>query len=947
MNSAKLNWRADDHGIWFELLDKSRKQIHIDKWGLYDITLSCGTGSVAPILSLYNDGATEGSDKEIFLSHKHVAQLENVDIQQLGLPTAAPFRLQVRGKGQLARPGFKVEYQLLTANGRPTLGLKRQETLCTFAGRQYLILDPLYSLVSGIETFEKQNFSSIDDQMVAWGKLQRLLPSDSVVDNQLKTVSIVRADKFTLDIRDQSNFSPVLLNTVVDENGESEVLEPALPDARSVKFSEQFAGRPQVRKHYSVGSGWYVVIPPKLQKALGVVREAQDRDEAGRKAFLSNPTAYVRDKFLESDLEGDQGKEVENLFSETKDFLSNRILCLGEWQPKLCAYKLRTSSAWLPEEDILYNVLVGDTICELTKTEAKEALPKIQSALKDGLKEIEVNGKKYPVNEEFIQSLERLVPQNKSESNEKNETIKANAPILKDNIEEQDFCAEKRKTRGSPGGLPATLKTNPLYAHQQEGVLWLQTHWAQGTPGVLLADDMGLGKTLEALSFMAWVAESMEDGSYKHKPFLVVAPTGLLKNWQDEAQQHFDSPGLGRMFEAFGSGFSSFKNMTFFQRRSQFENVDWVLTTYETLRDKIQYFLPIEWGVTVFDEAQKIKNPVSRMTEMAKSLETDFTLILTGTPVENELKDLWCIMDTATPGFLGSLKSFHTTYAKPAQEDPEVAVKLQDRLLKDTKPPMMLRRMKEDHLHGLPKKNTIVQKTYMSPQQAQKYTDITRQAMMEKGEKGAILKALQHMRNCSLFASEVGGSGLTDSHVAESARLSAAVETLDRIAQKGEKALVFLESLKLQELLIPYLQKRYSMRRPPLRISGKDAGVTRKKHVDYFQQGADGEFDVMILSPKAGGVGLTLTAANHVIHLSRWWNPAVEDQCTDRIFRIGQLKPVHIYYPLAIHPEYGDLSFDVNLHNLLEQKRKLSRRVLVSTSITSDDYKKLFDRSVY
>lgn len=222
----------------------------------------------------------------------------------------------------------------------------------------------------------------------------------------------------------------------------------------------------------------------------------------------------------------------------------------------------------------------------------------------------------------------------------------------------------------------------------------------------------------------------------------------------------------------------------------------------------------------------------------------------------------------------------------------------------------------------------------MSSFQAAQYTAIVQQAALEKGEQGAMLKALQNMRNCSLFASEINEEGLTDTLVAESARLSATLEILDNIYEQRDKTLIFLESLKLQEVLIPYLQKRYNMQRPPLRISGKDAGAARKKHVDVFQNGSSDSFDVMILSPKAGGVGLTLTAANYVIHLSRWWNPAVEDQCTDRIFRIGQQKPVHIYNPLAIHPEYGAMSFDVNLHHLLERKREISRQMLMPTAIT-------------
>jgi SNF2 family DNA or RNA helicase len=347
--------------------------------------------------------------------------------------------------------------------------------------------------------------------------------------------------------------------------------------------------------------------------------------------------------------------------------------------------------------------------------------------------------------------------------------------------------------------------------------------------------------------------------------------------------------------------------------------------------------------VTIFDEAQKIKNPVSRMTEMAKSLETDFTLLLTGTPVENELKDLWCLIDTAIPGYLGSLKEFHATYAKPSQTDPAVVERLQRKLMEEMQPAIMLRRLKEDHLEGLPKKKTQVSPKSMPPQQAQQYQNVVSEAILKKGKRGSMLEALQQMRSCSLFSSDVGSEGLTDATVNESARLQGAIEILDKIYTKKEKVLIFLESLKLQGLLMPYLQQRYKMGRLPLRISGKENGSTRKARVDIFQSTPTDVFDIMILSPKAGGVGLTLTAANHVIHLSRWWNPAVEDQCTDRVFRIGQNKEVTIYYPQAVHPKYQGTSFDVSLHNLLEKKRELSRQVLVPSTIDSAELKALLD----
>jgi HJR/Mrr/RecB family endonuclease len=161
-----------------------------------------------------------------------------------------------------------------------------------------------------------------------------------------------------------------------------------------------------------------------------------------------------------------------------------------------------------------------------------------------------------------------------------------------------------------------------------------------------------------------------------------------------------------------------------------------------------------------------------------------------------------------------------------------------------------------------------------------------------------------------------------------SARLTETFSILDEIARRREKVLIFLESLDLQDHLALMIQKRYGLKRRPLQINGQVSGEKRQRLVDDFQTHR-GSFDVMLLSPRAGGVGLTLTAANHVIHLSRWWNPAVEDQCTDRVYRIGQDKTVHVYYPMAVHPLYGESGFDDLLNTLLERKRTLSNRMLI------------------
>jgi SNF2 family DNA or RNA helicase len=458
-------------------------------------------------------------------------------------------------------------------------------------------------------------------------------------------------------------------------------------------------------------------------------------------------------------------------------------------------------------------------------------------------------------------------------------------------------------------------------------------------PGVLLADDMGLGKTLQALTFLAWLQERFDAGEHPRKPFLLVAPTGLLRNWESEARTHLVEPGLGTLLRAYGKDLSDLEKEGLHRRTQRLQEADWVMTTYETLRDRIQTFLPVEWAVVGFDEAQKIKNPASRVTEMAKSLESDFVITITGTPVENSLSDLWSLMDATHAGLLGSLKEFRDAYQKPAEEegDSERAQALRQLLEDEISPPAILRRLKDDHLDGLPAKSSHELREEMRAHQAQAYTVALHQGLEGKGTPGAVLEAIQRLRKTSLLPDVIDETGITDEVVDNSARMRGMMKALDAIHERGEKALLFVEYLDLQEALIPYLEKRYRLAETPLRISGRVGGAERKRAVDTFQSRPENQFDVMLLSPKAGGVGLTLTAANHVIHLTRWWNPAVEDQCTDRVYRIGQERDVHIYYPMALHPELEETSFDLTLHRLLERKRDLSRQVLAAPSMGEDE----------
>ncbi|PTP99393.1 DEAD/DEAH box helicase [Vibrio splendidus] len=944
MSKANLSWQKIDDTFRFQL-EAGGITVSTTNWGSYTIHTPHGLGSVAPLLDWLEQECVNDGTSYIDVQESVVARCDATEVLQLGLPNLVPFKIKLSGIGPIHTPTFKLNVIWLDSRSRPMMGLKRDGVIIKQGAKNYLLNEPLFSLISHIDAFQQTNFEDIDSKMLAWGLLQQFLPKDAVVDGQLNTITVSSANRFTLDIDSKGQVHPVLVTPVTDFDGDITEYNSLLPRQYEKIFSKQFSGKKSCAPHYALGQGQYVILSPRMVEAMNVVRDVQKGAAQERLAFIANPAGKITQSLEQQFSE----EEVEQFFIETPEFLSLRIQQLGVWEPKLCAYRLENSTSWVPDDEIL-TLILGEQVIEITPEDAVGLSEKIEDAIAKGDSVIQHGNQELPATPETLAAVQRVAKAVSDDSDKDNNiepgspAIETLVPITTDNIEELEYEISKTPRASLNCELPELLQTVSLYPHQKIGVSWLQEHWKQGSNGVLLADDMGLGKTLQSLAFMAWIKEAMNDNVYPNKPMLIVAPSGLLKNWKDEEAVHLNKPGLGRIFEAYGPGMKSLSGMSALERKRAFEGADWVLTTYETLRDKILYFLPIQWACVTFDEVQKIKNPVSRMTEMAKSLSCDFSIAVTGTPVENELKDLWSIIDAVEPGYLGALSEFHNTYVKA--EDPVAAAEaLKSKLIDEVSPAILMRRMKEEHLQGLPKKHSKHYQREMTPQQAQDYSVIVSTAQVNT-EKGRVLEVIQQLRKVSLFSAEVGAEGLTNDHIENSARLKETIGILDTIHAAGERALIFIESLKLQALLVPYLQQRYQMEHPPARINGSISGAKRKQLVDVFQRTSEGEFNVMLLSPKAGGVGLTLTQANHVIHLSRWWNPAVEDQCSDRIYRIGQQKPVHIHYPMAVHPKYGEGSFDIRLNELLERKRELSRNLLLPAAITAAEIERLLGDAV-
>lgn len=927
-------------------VSKHGEFLHPDTWGRYQLE-----SSERKVLSdaLFRDCDAdirpEIQNDKLVATDAFIASLTEIEAKQLGLPNVCPAVIKITTDGLISNNSFKINYRLLRPEGRPFLGASVEGCLLHQGDTKQLILDPYFSIIKNIEDFNRLRIDDVNERLVKWGELQELLPENAIVEGSVASVTICRADRLTLDIKGGSVFDPLLIKPSNEKSwdiqSQSDV-EYAIPKSKQQEFSQQFKKWQSAKSNYALGGSTYLVVPERVKDVLNVIKDYQQKPAEQRLAFVANPYQFINESLGESNNSAD----IENLFIETPDFISQRIEQIGEWNPKLCAYVVKRNSDWMTDEEPRYFIPFEDTLINLTLEEMKELLELVKSALDNEQDTIEFKNQTIAISLEVKNLLIRTLKPLEEDELSDGDANPIEAPILKDNIEDVDFEVIKKDPRPSISISPQRLKTTELFEHQTFGLHWLANHWQSGSIGALLADDMGLGKTIQSLTFLLGVKELMEANKYPNKPCLIVAPSGLLKNWKDEARIHLHEPGIGDLFEAYGDNIRKLKELSVLERNEKLASSDWVLTTYETLRDKIKYFISIDWGVTIFDEAQKIKNPVARVTEMAKSLSSDFTLMLTGTPVENELKDLWCIVDTAQPGLFGSLNYFHNEYAVPAEADQNFAQNLKALLVEKSQPPLMLRRMKADHIKGLPDKVIKEVPVVMPELQAEEYENIVRDSQLEKGIAGSVLQFIQKIRKASLIAEELDSSGITDGVIRRSARLQALIDILDDVAKANEKALIFCEDIQVQDYLAGYLQQRYQLENRPFKINGQVDGDARKRYVDKFQARPVNEFDVMILSPKAGGVGLTITAANHVIHLTRWWNPAVEDQSTDRAFRIGQKKTVHVYMPIAVHPKYGEYSFDMNLNRLLEKKRNLSLNALLPGTVTDSEFNELYTRTL-
>lgn len=462
-----------------------------------------------------------------------------------------------------------------------------------------------------------------------------------------------------------------------------------------------------------------------------------------------------------------------------------------------------------------------------------------------------------------------------------------------------------------------------LRPYQKAGYDWLHFLHEYGFGGIL-ADDMGLGKTIQALAFL----QSLKERGLLTRPALLVVPKSLLVNWQREAERF--TPQL-RVLEFMGQSRK--------KDPAHFEHCDIVITTYGTMLRDIEFLRQYRFSYVILDESQAIKNPLSQSSKAVRLLQADHRLCLTGTPVENNVYELWSQFAFLNPGLLGSLEYFKSEFANIIERREE-ASQSTTQLLRKLTYPFILRRTKEQVAPELPPRTERIIFTDLEPAQRKLYQqtrDYYRGLLMGMLEEGSeindirfkILEGLLRMRQVCIHPQLV-----EPTYHGGSAKFEALLETLETLQAEGHKALVFSQFVQALTLLRKEMEARNM---PYAYLDGQTEN--RQEQVDRFQN--DPSVPFFLISLKAGGVGLNLTAADYVLHLDPWWNPAVEMQAADRAHRIGQDKPVFIYKFIARE------TVEEKILQLQQRKRELVEQLISAEagffkSLTKEDVEVLF-----
>lgn len=933
---------------------------------------------------LASEGKVEEGPEGFLLPHARAVDLDPEISEILELPDYFPYAITLRSHGSLGSPSFRYEVEYLRPDGTPFYGLVVRGSYVELSRETcYRFNRDQYDLLSLVEESNRESQKIQDRGEVSqYNTLQlarikeRAEKIHATLDRFMERQKVVTADKLSVRLEKNPDGSFSVLPVLLRRDGDS------YTRIEADSLDQGFRSNPyNTRKIYGPDKTQYVFTPEQAE-GIRQMRQCQRLSPEAARQVAEHPREVFGSEAFDFDL----------------GVYGDRVVSIGEFLAPDLPFSLSSGRNRLPPEGTVEEDgregsahktetlhLEEKDYPELFLLEEKdypELFLKVSDALDRGEKRIVLGSQEVELTPEFLDYVDQLKAKAAEKQREQVQGSESTGEKKKDaslqiqeNFLSQEYHSRKAKREKQLNGnrlgsflgkgLKAGIRPMP---HQQVGLEQLAACWESGCHGVLLADDMGLGKTLQAFGFLAALKKAY--GSGDMASVLIVAPVSLLQNWMEEYRKFVAEGVFDGIVPMYGSELKkhwarnpdgsrcyfrppdpNLKEVSMLDFQDRERQIDYrqnhlILTTYETLRELQLSFGRVAWSVMILDEAQKIKNPATRTSVAARAMNCDFGLALTGTPVENSWTDLWTIMDFVEPGKLESLKDFNSHYQsqlKNVENDGTLLKKLGDQLRKNLDP-CFIRRLKEDVNLGLPAKEILRFKDPMPEEQRKMYGEVVRAARQENQPEEnsmTMLQAIARLRDISLcpFLGREKAKNYPlsnpDLFFGSSARLMRTRKILDEVRAKGEKALIFVESRKLQLLLRTFLEKAYGVQvQPP--INGTTQAVARQKMVDQFN-GAPG-FQVLLLSPEAAGVGLNITGANHVIHLSRCWNPAKEDQATDRAYRIGQKKAVTVYLPMAVDTDFPEeASFDLNLDALLQYKRDLSRSALYPTEASEEN----------
>lgn len=901
-----LSQIINSKGIMF-IVNYNGHDLHFQEWKATDDCIY-----YLPLATLVDNGYAYASKEGCLLPYENIYLLDEDERILLGVPQPYDKAMRLVGTSMLNLSDFeyKVEFLTYVPDGE-LIVCERGGNILVKGRDKYLLNEVQYALLNRVDAFNStpEEDKTTDYNLRCFAEIKALAEQAGCqLDSYLENENVYAPERIKIEIgRDDEGFT----------------VEPAVDIEENDKFQTYFDKMRKVQAQYPVqrenGERVRIVLNKEQKENLHYLKEQcgkhKTREEIQK--MIEQPTEYFDP----------------NAF-DLSELYSDRVIEIGVYKPKfypfICPYK----SCWIAGASV-ETPQNGTTKVTINSEEELEKLKReIQSAKENKKGIVEYNNAQLDIEDAMFlaQTAEKQLkdPSQPAKVESENGNEARNVLIIEENAEELGFAVKERIIEK---GDKYTLFTDPflqegfsLKDHQKEGVAWLQHLYKSKASGCLMADDMGLGKTLQILYFIDWHSRKYAN----HKPYLIVAPISLLENWKNEYERFFMQPRMK-------INMLTSKDVTRKFEKSivdKMQKMDIILTNYESLRISQLNFCAVEFDVVALDEAQKIKSPGTLVTNAAKALKCNFKIAMTGTPVENSLLDLWCIMDFCVPGLLGNAKAFAAQYQNPLKKEDTDIVALGNEV-HDKLGVYFMRRLKKDAAKDLPDKIELKEKVLMPPVQKEAYASVVND--YTSGIQPNMLVTIMHLREVSehpyLYDSTLLNHE-TDEIVETSARLQATIKFLDEIKKKEEKVIIFVERKETQKMLQKLCLKRYGIITKI--INGDTPSIvkrympnkqSRQSSIDEFQA-VDG-FNVIIMSPVAAGMGLNVTAANHVIHYSRHWNPAKENQATDRAYRIGQTKDVFVYYPMAVRSDIK--SFDETLDDLLSRKTSLATSTIFPT----------------